>query len=73
MFVHLTNYSLNKESDKYKPPSDDFLTDDSGSKRLLSSTWKVLEEAGHDVDAIKASINDTLKKSIISMEPYLLS
>jgi hypothetical protein len=52
MFMHLTNFSLNKDSEKYKAPSEDFLTDDTGSKRLLSSTWKVLAEAGHDIDLI---------------------
>ena len=73
MFMHLTNFSLNKDSEKYKAPSEDFLTDDSGSKRLLSNTWKVLAEAGHDVDQIQSKIKDTLRKSIITMEPYLTS
>jgi hypothetical protein len=43
MFAHLTNFSLNKESKDYKPPTEDFLTDDTGSKRLLTNTWKLLE------------------------------
>lgn len=73
MFTHLTNFSLNKESKDYKPPTEDFLTgDDSGSKRLLTNTWKVLEAEGCDVEAIKEKIRDTLRKSIISLEPYLL-
>ena len=46
MFIHLTNFSLNKESDNYKPPTEDFLTDDTGSKRLLTTAWKTLEEEG---------------------------
>lgn len=71
MFIHLTNFSLNKESDNYKPPAEDFFTDDTGSKRLLTSTWKVLEEAGQNVEEIKEKIRDTLRKSIITMEPYL--
>lgn len=54
MFMHLTNFTLNKESENYKAPEEDFLADggDTGSKRLLSSLWKTLEEEGHDVDAI---------------------
>jgi hypothetical protein len=40
MFMHLTNFSLNKNSDNYKAPDVDFLQDDSGSKRLLSSLYK---------------------------------
>jgi hypothetical protein len=71
MFIHLTNFSLNKESDSYKPPTEDFLTDDSGSKRLLTTAWKTLEENGKDIEEIKEKIKDTLRKSIITMEPYL--
>lgn len=71
MFIHLTNYSLNKESENYKPPTEDFLNDDSGSKRLLTTAWKTLAEQGHDVEEIKEKIRDTLRKSIITMEPYL--
>lgn len=38
MFMHLTNYSLNKNSENYKPcENDDFLGEDyTGSKRLMS-------------------------------------
>ena len=72
MFMHLTNYSLNKNSENYKAPDDDFLNDDNGSKRLLSSLYKTLEEAGHDVDKIKSQINDTIKKAVITLEPYLV-
>ena len=51
--MHLTNFSLNKNSDTYKAPEEDFLTDDSGSKRLLSGLYKTLEEEGYDVVKIK--------------------
>ena len=54
MFMHLTNFSLNKQSENYKAPEEDFLTEgqDHGSKRLLSTLWKQLEEEGHDVEEI---------------------
>lgn len=71
MFIHLTNFSLNKESDNYKPPAEDFLTDDTGHKRLLTTAWKTLEEDGKNIEEIKEKIKDTLRKSIITMEPYL--
>lgn len=73
MFMHLTNFSLNKQSENYKAPENDFLQDghDEGSKRLLSSLWKTLEQEGHDVDEIKEQIKDTVKKAIITMDPYL--
>ena len=47
------------------------MTDDKGSKRLLTTAWKTLEEEGHDVEEIQEKIKDTLRKSIITMEPYL--
>ena len=72
MFSHLTNFCLNKESKDYKAPTEDFQTDDTGNKRLLSNTWKVLEQEGCDVDEIKEKIKDTIRKSIISIEPYLI-
>lgn len=72
MFMHLTNFSLNKNSENYVQPNDDFLEHDSGSKRLLSSLWKSLDEAGYDVATIKDKIKDTIKKAVITMEPYLI-
>lgn len=44
---------------------------DTGSKRLLSSVWKLLSEEGHDVEEIKLKIKDSVKKCIITLEPYL--
>ena len=44
---------------------------DTGSKRLLSSLWKTLEEEGHDVDLIQDKIKDTCRKAVITLEPYL--
>ena len=70
--MHLTNFSLNKNSDTYKAPDEDFLTDDSGSKRLLSGLYKTLAEEGHDVEKLKNEINDTIRKTVISLEPYLI-
>ena len=71
--MHLTNYSLNKNSSNYKaPPEVDFMEDETGSKRLLSSLYKTLGELGHDVDLIKEKIKDTVRKGVIALEPYLL-
>jgi hypothetical protein len=71
--MHLTNFSLNKNSDQYKaPPDEDFLDDNTGSKRLLSSLYKTLSEEGHDVGKIKEQIYDTVRKAVITLEPYLV-
>lgn len=70
--MHLTNFSLNKNSENYVAPEENFMDNDEGSKRLLTTLWKQLEENGVDVDTIKEKIADTLRKSIITMEPYLI-
>jgi len=56
MFMHLTNFSLNKNSENYKNPDENFQENNEGSKRLLSSLWVTLEEQGHDVALIKERI-----------------
>ena len=73
LFMHLTNFSLNKNSEDYKAPPDvDFFDDATGSKRLLSSLYKTLAEEGHDVAKIKEQIRDTVRKAVITLEPYLV-
>jgi len=69
--MHLTNFSLNKNSEHYQVPEDNFLENDNGSKRLLSTVYEQLATRGHDIEKIKVSICDTVRKSIIAMEPYL--
>lgn len=72
LYMHLTNFSLNKNSDQYKaPPDEDFLEDSTGSKRLLSSLYKTLKDQGVDVERIKEQINDTVAKAVVTLEPYL--
>jgi D-alanine-D-alanine ligase-like ATP-grasp enzyme len=74
MFMHLTNFTLNKMSENYIAPDEDFLEGkDQGSKRLMSSVLKVLEEEGYDTDEIWEKIKDTVKKCVITIEPYLLN
>ena len=73
LFMHLTNYSLNKNSENYKAPDVDFLSDDNSSKRLLSTLWKQFADAGNDVTLIKEKIKDTIKKAVITLEPYLMN
>ena len=71
MFMHLTNFSLNKNSENYKAPDENFLANNDTSKRLLTQLYQTLEEQGHDVAKIKESISDTVKKCVVAMEPYL--
>ena len=50
----------------------DFFGDATGSKRLLSSLYRTLAEEGHDVERIKAQIRDTVRKAVVTLEPYLV-
>lgn len=72
MFMHLTNFSLNKNSENYQNPDANFQENNEGSKRLLSALWLTLEEQGYDVDLVKERIADTCKKAVVTMEPYLI-
>ena len=49
--MHLTNYSLNKHSEKFVHTEELILAND-GTKRTLTSYWKSLEEAGHDSETV---------------------
>ena len=69
---HLTNYCLNKESDKYVN-SEDFKTNDNGSKRLLTTLFKILDEQGYDVDAVKEDIKDICTKLVLALQPFLVN
>jgi hypothetical protein len=39
MFMHLTNFSLNKNNENFIAPEENFMEKDEGSKRLLSTLW----------------------------------
>jgi len=51
--MHLTNFSLNKNSEKFIAPEDEFFKDDKASKRLLSTIYKNLIAKGKDVRHLK--------------------
>ena len=48
MFIHLTNYALNKENTQFKQAQS--ITDDTGHKRSLTSLWTKMRQEGKDVD-----------------------
>lgn len=72
LYRHLTNFTLNKDNDKFVI-NDDFLENDNGSKRLLSSVYSTLEKQGVDVENIKDQINDICTKLVLIMQPYLIN
>lgn len=69
---HLTNHWLNRNNKNYVN-NDDFKTNDTGSKRLLSTLFKMLDEQGCDVDAIKEEIKDICTKVVMALQPFLVN
>ncbi|XP_070532399.1 tubulin polyglutamylase TTLL11-like [Ptychodera flava] len=67
VYMHLTNYSLNKTNDSYVH-TDDVNT---GSKRTMTSVFEDLRAEGHDVDALAADIEDIVCKTVIAITPQL--
>lgn len=78
-YMHLSNYSLNKNSKNYKYTEDiDSITD--GNKTTLASLWKMLQNQVNDegIFEVKKSklmegIKAIIKNSLIAMQPFLLS
>jgi len=55
MFMHLTNYSLNKNSDKFKVAGAEFSDINSNaSKQLLSNVYKkITAKGGRDINYLR--------------------
>lgn len=69
---HLTNYCLNKQSEKFVYNSD-FLLNDNGTKRLLTTIFHKIEEMGGDTDEIRDDIRDICTKVSMALQPYLVN
>uniref|UniRef100_A0A6P7FFY5 Tubulin polyglutamylase ttll6-like n=1 Tax=Diabrotica virgifera virgifera TaxID=50390 RepID=A0A6P7FFY5_DIAVI len=65
VFMHLTNYAVNKHSRTYNSDSE------GGSKRKLSWLNNYLHSLQHDVEAIWYRIDDVIIKTVISAYPVL--
>ena len=63
-FVHLTNYSINKTSDKFV----DYTEEGIGSKWTLTALKKCMRTLGLDPDLMAMRIEDIIIKTIISIE-----
>jgi hypothetical protein len=54
LYMHLTNFSLNKNSDNFITPEEEFYKEGSNaSKRLLTNIYKTLQAKGKDVRYLK--------------------
>ena len=52
MFMHLTNYAINKSNKNYEKNG----SDEVGHKRSLTYTMKYIEEQGHDSSKVMLDI-----------------
>ena len=65
LFMHLTNYSINKDSDEFQ--GDEGTGE--GSKRTIKWMMEWLAEEGHDVDALWQRMGDVIIKTLLVALP----
>jgi len=69
MCMHLTNYAINKNSNKFQP-NRAAIVDSVGHKRSLKYTLKFLKKMeGRDTDKLMREIKDIVVKTMISGQP----
>ena len=68
--MHLTNYSINKDSEDFVQPEDENECSDA-HKRTVSSLMETLADEGHDTQALWRQIGEVCVKTIISVQPHL--
>ena len=75
MFMHLTNFSLNKKNAaKFKVAGSDFADlNSTASKQLMTTVFKKLDAKGCDTHRLKRKIESLAAKTVIALEPYIKS
>lgn len=83
IFMHLTNYSLNKKNESYKFTSDkeeesaeksrkeDSKSSGQGSKRKLTRVFNYMSNRGLNVNKIKAEIDNLVVKTVLALLPEM--
>jgi tubulin polyglutamylase TTLL5 len=72
LFMHLTNYSINKLSPHYVACSDTEV-EDYGNKWSLSALLQHLTAEGRDVAALMACIEDVIIKTLLAVQEPIVS
>ena len=70
LYMHLTNYAINKHSEKYIFNNDPNKTN-VGHKRSLASIWKHIDENGGNSAEILKKIRSAIVKTLIAVQPQL--
>lgn len=70
MFMHLTNYAINKTAANYIPNET---ADGSGisHKRSLKAIYEIIDKMGQSSERLKKSIDDLIIKTIIAGRPEM--
>ena len=71
MKMHLTNYAINKTSPNFVFNKNE-LEDNVGHKRSLTAAYKMMEEMGCDICALKSSIDKMIVKTIIAVSSTMV-
>lgn len=71
VYMHLTNYSVNKKSQRFKLPGEEFRNDDHSHKQLFTNVLKNLMNQGKDIGYILQQIKSLSQRTIIALEPYI--
>lgn len=66
MFVHLTNYALNKDNSAFRQATS--IDDNQSHKRSISSLMNSLKEQGKNIDQILMEIKDIVIKTMLSIQ-----
>lgn len=74
-FIHLTNYSVNKKADNYKPNNiqNESTGEDQNSKWNLTMLRKHFAQVGINTKDVFNDIKDAILKTLIAIEPHIVN
>jgi len=72
-FVHLTNYSVNKQAATYRPNRDNKAEDSQSHKWPHTAYRRRLVDLGIDPEMVFSRVKDLIVKTIISAEPAIVN
>lgn len=70
LFIHLTNYAINKDSENFVFNTDSERTD-VGHKRSLSFVWSYIDSHGGNSKLLKRKIRKSIVKTLCAVQPHL--